>query len=105
MALLEAGGERAEGELIAAEVLAALQEGIPADEIVVVCRSLKRSGASLEGALRRYGVPAASDRKVPLGHTALGGGVLALARCALLERDQATVADLLLLPPRARRPS
>lgn len=94
--LLEAGGERAEAELIAAEVLAALHEGVEPDEIVVVCRSLARSGALLEGTLRRYGVPAASTRTVPLGHTALGGAVLAMARCALLEGDQATVADLLL---------
>ena len=38
--LLEAGGERAEAELVAAEVLALLRDGVPAEEIVVVCRSL-----------------------------------------------------------------
>ncbi len=93
--LLEAGGDRAEGELVAAEVLAALREGVPADEIVVVCRSLARSGALLEGALRRYGVAAASARKLPLAHTALGRAVLATVRCALLEPDQASLTDLL----------
>jgi ATP-dependent helicase/DNAse subunit B len=93
--LLEAGGERAEGELVAAEVLAALRDGVPADEIVVVCRSLARSGALLEGALRRYGVAAASARKLPLAHTALGRVVLATVRCALLEADQASLTDLL----------
>jgi ATP-dependent helicase/DNAse subunit B len=93
--LLEAGGDRAEGELVAAEVLAALRDGVRADEIVVVCRSLARSGALLEGALRRYGVAAASARKLPLAHTALGRAVLAIARCALREPDQASVTDLL----------
>jgi ATP-dependent helicase/DNAse subunit B len=93
--LLEAGGERAEGELVAAEVVAALHEGVPADEIVVVCRSLKRSGASLERALRRYGVAAASARKLPLAHTALGRAVLATVRCALPDADQVSVTDLL----------
>jgi ATP-dependent helicase/DNAse subunit B len=93
--LLEAGGDRAEGELVAAEVLAALRDGVPADEIVVVCRSLARSGALLEAALRRYGVAAASARKLPLAHTALGRAVLATVRGALLEPNQATVTDLL----------
>jgi len=94
--LLEAGGERAEGELVAAEVVAALDEGVGADDIVVVCRSLARSGALLEDALRRYGVPAASVRKLPVTHTSLGRAVLAMVRCALLDPDQATVADLLI---------
>jgi ATP-dependent helicase/DNAse subunit B len=93
--LLEAGGERAEGELVAAEVLAALRDGVPADEIVVVCRSLARSGALLEDTLRRYGVAAAGARKLPLGHTALGRAVLATVRCALFEADQVPVSDLL----------
>ncbi|HET9074553.1 MAG TPA: PD-(D/E)XK nuclease family protein [Solirubrobacteraceae bacterium] len=76
--LLEAGGERAEAELVAAEVLAALRAGVAPAEIVVLCRSLARSGALLEGALRRYGVPVASARRIPLAHTALGRGVAAV---------------------------
>ena len=94
--LFEAGGERAEGELVAAEVLAALRDGVPAAEIVVVCRSLARSGASLQAAMRRYGVCAASTRKVPLAHTTLGRAVLATVRCALLDATEATVTDLLI---------
>ncbi len=93
--LLEAGGERAEAELVAAEVLEALRSGVAAAEIVIVCRSLARSGALLERVLRRYGVAAASERRVPLLHTALGRAVIALARSALLAPEQATVADLL----------
>ena len=93
--LLEAGGERAEAELIAAEVLGSLADGFAAGEIVVVCRSLSRSGSLLEGTLRRYGIAATSARMLPLGHTALGRAVLAMARCALRAPDQATIADLL----------
>ena len=80
--LLEAGGERAEAELIASEVLAALHDGVPASEIVVVCRSLRRSGPLLLRSLRRYGVSAVGAIRSAVTHTALGRALLALARCA-----------------------
>jgi ATP-dependent helicase/DNAse subunit B len=76
--ILEAGGERAEAELVAAGVLEALRAGVAADEIVVVTRSLRRSGALLEATLIRYGVPATSARRTPFTHTALGRGVRAV---------------------------
>ncbi len=69
--LMEAGGERAEAELVAAEVLAALAAGVPAREIVVVCRSLSRSGEVLERALERARRRRHAARgSVPLAHTA-----------------------------------
>jgi RecB family exonuclease len=91
--LLEAGGERAEAELVAAEVAGARRAGVPAEEIVVVCRSLARWGALFEHLLGRYGVPTWSARTVPFGHTSLGRGLLALGRCALSE--DASASDLL----------
>jgi ATP-dependent helicase/DNAse subunit B len=93
--LMEAGGERAEAELIAAEVLASLRAGVPAGEIVVVCRSLARSGTLLERVLRRHGIAVHSDRVISLPQTALGRSLLALARCALLDGEQAGAEDLL----------
>jgi ATP-dependent helicase/DNAse subunit B len=93
--LLEAGGERGEAELIAAEVLGLLRGGVPPEEIVVVARSLGRSGRLLELVFERYGIPVASERPIPLTHTSLGRGVIALARCALLDPDAATATDLL----------
>jgi hypothetical protein len=93
--LLEAGGERAEAELIAAEVLAAVRDGVPPDEIVVVCRSPARSGALLERALADNGLRSTSERTVPLGHTALGRGLLALGRCAVDDGRDAGPQDLL----------
>ena len=85
--LLESGGERAEAELVAAHVLEHLRAGVPADEIAVVLRSAGTSGALFERAFAGYGVPVACMRSVPFEHTPLGRGLLALARCALIEAE------------------
>jgi ATP-dependent helicase/DNAse subunit B len=93
--LLEAGGERAQAELVAAEVLALLRAGLPAEEIVVVYRSLARSAPMIGRVFDRYGIALASRHRVPFTHIALGRSVRALARCALLEEDRARAEDLL----------
>ena len=93
--LLEAGGERAEAELVAAEVLDLLRAGVPGEEIAVVYRSLTRSAPLIERVFQRYGIPLAGEHRVPFAHTALGRSVLALARCALLEPGRASAEDLL----------
>src|SRR3984885_14225149 len=93
--LLEAGGELAEVELAAAEVLGLLRVGIPAEEIAVVYRSPERSAALVEHAFARYGVPVSVSRRTPVARTTLGRGLLALARCALLEPQRATAEDLI----------
>lgn len=92
--LLEAGGQRAEAELVGAEVLALLRAGVPGHEIAVVCRSLSGSGRVIEGVFDQYGIPVATERRLAFGATALGRGLIALARCALLP-DTATAADAL----------
>ena len=93
--LLEAGGELAEAELVAAEVLALLRAGVPGEEIVVVYRSLARAAAVIEGVFRRYEISLASAYKLAFAGTRLGRSVLALARCALLGDDRAPVEELL----------
>src|ERR1700733_10447458 len=93
--LLEAGGELAEVELAAAEVLGLLRVGIPAEEIAVGYRSAERSAALVEHACARYGVPVSVSRRTPVARTTLGRGLLALARCALLEPQRATAEDLI----------
>ncbi len=93
--LMEAGGERAEAELVAAEVRSALATGVPAREIVAVCRSLSRSGELLERTLERHGIAVTSARRVPLPHTGLGRALLALVRSALLPLEQRSVGDLI----------
>lgn len=94
VALLEAGGEQAEAELVAAELLALLRAGVPAEEIVVVCRSLRRAAPALELVLARYGIPYSVQRELPLLHTTLGASLLALLRCAL-DGGSASAEELL----------
>jgi ATP-dependent helicase/DNAse subunit B len=92
--LLEAGGERAEAELVAAEVLELLRAGVSGEEIVVVYRSPAAAAPAVERVFEQYGIAIAIDREVRFGHTTLGRGLLALARCALLG-DRARAEDLL----------
>lgn len=92
--LLVAGGERAEVELVAAEVLRLLHEDVPGERIAVVLRAPDRSAALVAQVFGAYGIPYALDRRVPLAHTALGAGLLALARCALAP-ERARPEDLL----------
>lgn len=100
-ALMEAGSDWAEAELVAAEVLATLRGGVAPADVVVVCRSLDRSGARLERALERVGVPVSSARRLPLAHTALGRSLLGLLRYALAPSSSGNVTELIAL---MRRP-
>ena len=102
--LLAGGGARAEIELIAAEVLALLRDGTRPGDVAVVFRDPKRYAALASHVFSAYGIPHSVDRRVPLGHTALGRGLLALIRCA---RPNGTAADLLAYlrtPGRLRNP-
>jgi ATP-dependent helicase/DNAse subunit B len=96
--LLEAGGERAEAELVAAEVLTLLERGVAGDEIVIVHRSLDRAAPQFQHVLDLYGIPVASGHRVPFGQTALGHSVLALARCVLRERSAQDLVEYLRSP-------
>ena len=82
--LLEAGGERAEAELVAADVLELLRAGVPAEEIVVVSRAPLDAAPLLERVFGQYGIPVGLGRRVPFGNTTFGRGLVALARCAWL---------------------
>lgn len=92
--LLTAGGERADVELVAAEVLQRLNDGVPAEQVAVVVRSPERSAPLVAEVFGAYGIPCALERRLAFAHTPLGRGLLALVRCALHPRD-ATPADLL----------
>lgn len=80
-----AGGDRAEVELAGAEVLKLLRDGVRAGDVAVVFRDPSAYASLLEQVFGAYGIPYSIDRSLPLGHTALGRGLLALVRCALLE--------------------
>lgn len=90
--LLSAGGERAEVELVAREVLALLQGGTSPGDVAVVFRDPPRYASLVEQVFGAYGVPFSIDRFAPFGHTALGRGLLALLCCAT---PQGTADDLL----------
>src|SRR5215218_1489778 len=80
--LLEAGGERAEAEIVGAEVLELMRDGVAPEEIAVLVRAA--GGAELFAqVLRAYGIPVGHARRVPLARTRLGAGVLAGVRAAL----------------------
>ena len=105
--LLEAGGERAEAELVAAEVLKRLRAGVPGEQMVVVSRSLDRCAPLLTRVFHQYGIALASRYEALFAHTALGRGLLGLARCALLDAETACAEDLLdylRTPGRLQRP-
>ncbi len=93
--LLEAGGERAEAELVAGQVLELRRAGMPASEIAVIYRSRARAAPLLAHVFAQYGVPLAGGQAPLLAHTALGRGLLGAARCALLGEGEASAADLL----------
>ena len=90
--LLAAGGERAEVELIAAEVLDLLRGGVEPGEVAVVYRDPAAYGSVVEQVFDAYGIPFSIDRRVPLAHTTLGRALLALLRCAT---GRGTADDLL----------
>jgi ATP-dependent helicase/DNAse subunit B len=80
--LLEAGGERAEAEIVGAEVLELMRDGVAAEDIAVLVRG-SGPAALFAQVLGTYGIPVAWARKVPLERTRLGAGVLAGVRAAL----------------------
>ena len=93
--LLEAGGELAQAELVAAEVRRLLAAGCPPGEIAVVCRSLAGGGPALRSAFAAYGLRLEEERRLPLGHVPLGRAVRGLARLAFSAAAEA--GDLLAL--------
>ena len=80
--LLEAGGERAEAEIVGAEVLELMRDGVAAEDIAVLVRG-SGPAALFAQVLGTYGIRVGWSRRVPLARTRLGAGVLAGARAAL----------------------
>jgi ATP-dependent helicase/DNAse subunit B len=92
IALIEAGGQRGEAEAVGGEIARLLAEGVRPDDVVVVLRRPEAHGALYDQVLGGFGVPVAVEASVPLSHTAVGRGILALGRCAA---PSAAVKDLL----------
>ncbi len=102
--LHRAGGERAEVELCGAEVLRMLRAGTPPGEIAVVFREPEGYASMVEQAFGAFGIPYSIDRSVPLAHTALGHGLLALLRCAVLDGSPEDLLAYLRTPGLLREP-
>jgi RecB family exonuclease len=89
---LEGGGERAELELVAAEVARLIRtEHVPPGEIAVVLRRPEDAAALVAQVFDSYGIPIALPRTADFGHTPLGRGLVALLRAA----TGGSAADLL----------
>lgn len=100
--LLEGGGERAEVELVAANVRRLLDEGTAPEQIAVVHRALEGIAPLIEAVFAGYGIPAGVPRTFPAGHCALGRGIVAALRCALGGGDAEDLVDYLRTPGVAR---
>ena len=104
--LLQGGGERAELELVAAEVARLIGEGgVAAEEIAVVVRDPAAVATLLSEVFEGFGVPVALERRVAFSHTALGRGLLALLRCALLDGSADDLLAWLRTPGLLRQPA
>ena len=103
--LLEAGGERAEAELVGAEVLELMRHGIEARDIAVLLRGDAGTTALFAQVLAGYGIPVSHDRRVALAETRLGAGVLAGARAALPGGVPADLLTWLRTPGRVADPA
>ena len=99
-----AGGERAEVELVGAEVLGLLREGTRPGDVAVVFRDPGHYASLVEQVFEAYDIPFSIDRAVPLRQTAVGRGLLALLRCALLEGSADDLLSWLRTPGKLREP-
>jgi ATP-dependent helicase/DNAse subunit B len=99
-----AGGKRAEVELCAAEVLALLRDGAAPGDVAVVLRDPRPYASTIEQVFGAYGIPYSIDRRLPLRHTGVGRGLLALLRCASGSGTADDLLTYLRTPGRLREP-
>jgi ATP-dependent helicase/DNAse subunit B len=85
--LLAGGSPRAELELVAGEVRALLDAGVPAGEIAIVHRSPGTIAGLIGEVLDSFDIPHALCVPVRFAHTAVGRGLLGLLRCALADGE------------------
>jgi ATP-dependent helicase/DNAse subunit B len=93
----EAGGERAEIELVAARAAALIGAGAPPEQIAVAVRDLDQSAPLIEEVFAAANVAIAIRKRVKIGHTALVRGILALLSCALCEDPQSVKSGALVV--------
>ena len=79
--LLEGGGERAELELVAAEIQSLLEDGVAPGEIAVVVRASGATADLVEEVFSRASIPHALQRRRPFADTAIGRALIGVLRC------------------------
>jgi ATP-dependent helicase/DNAse subunit B len=99
-----AGGRRAEVELCAAEVLALLRNGTEPGDVAVVLRDPRPYASTIEQVFGAYGIPYSIDRRLPLRHSGVGRGLLALLRCTAGDGCADDLLTYLRTPGRLREP-
>jgi ATP-dependent helicase/DNAse subunit B len=90
--LLQAGGERAELELIAGEITALLAGDCRPSQIAVVHRSPASVASLLSEVFSSFAIPFTLERETIFTDTAIGAGLIGLLRCT---RPDGTARDLL----------
>jgi hypothetical protein len=96
--LLEGGDERAEAELIGAEIADLLAAGCAPGDIAVVSRGSPSVGALIAQVLATREVPHTAARRERFADSALGGGLLAMLRAGLLTGGAADLVSWLRVP-------
>jgi ATP-dependent helicase/DNAse subunit B len=95
---LEGAGARGAIELVADEVLALLREGVPAEEIAVICPGLDRFRLPIEAVFSSFSLPYAFDGHIRLAQTPFGHALLGLLRFAWLGGGRADLYAFLRSP-------
>ena len=101
LALLECAGERGEAEAVSGEIAHLLADGDAPDDIVVVLRRPDAHGSLYRQVLAGFDIPVAVEASVPLSHTAVGRGMIALARCSAADAGVEHLIDFLRARPGA----
>jgi hypothetical protein len=102
--LLEGGGERAELELVAREIVALLTSGMAADEIAVALRAPASAADLIEEVFDAACIPYALQRRRRFADTAIGGALIGWLRCATPAGEAADLLAWLRAPGLLERP-
>lgn len=102
--LLSGGGERAELELVAETARAAIAGGTAPEDIAVALRDSDHAAPLVQRVFAEAGVPIALERGVPVAHTMLGRGLLALLAVVLPGGTSEDLLAWLRIPGRLDRP-
>jgi RecB family exonuclease len=102
--LLEGGSPRAELELVAGEVRAALDGGVRAEEIAIVHRAPEEIAGLLGEVLEDFDIPHTLRERVSFAHTAIGRALIGLLRCAEGEGQLGDLLAWLRAPGMLERP-